>query len=57
MYPAIKNPVGAAAISIENILAANASVEHDITWTNFYHGSVLGTKAKRVREKLCQSGN
>jgi hypothetical protein len=52
MYPAIKNPVGAAAVTIGDILAAKATVEHDPVWTNFYHGSVFGTKAKRVKEKL-----
>jgi hypothetical protein len=52
MYPAVRNAVGAAAIPIANILSANATVEHDPVCINFYHGSVFGTKAKRVKEKL-----
>jgi hypothetical protein len=52
MYPAIKNPVGAAAITVGDILAAGATVEHDPVWTNFYHSSVSGTKPKRVRNSL-----
>ena len=44
--------MGAAAVTIGDILAANATVEHDPVWTNFYHGSVSGTKPRRVREKL-----
>jgi hypothetical protein len=51
MYPAIKHPVGAAAITIREILAAGAAVEHDPVWTNFYHGSVLDIK-KRIKDKL-----
>jgi hypothetical protein len=52
MYPAIKNPVGAAAVTIGDILAAGATAEHDPVWTNFYHGSLSGTKPRRVKEKL-----
>lgn len=52
MYPAVRDAIGAAAVTIGNILAAKATVEHDPVWTNFYHGSVLGTKAKRVKDRL-----
>ena len=52
MYPAVRDAVGAAAVTIGDILAAKATVEHDPVWTNFYHGSVLGTKAKRVKDRL-----
>lgn len=52
MYPAISNPVGAAAITVGDIVSAGARAEHDPVRTNFYHGSVSGTKRKPVREKL-----
>jgi hypothetical protein len=52
MYPAIRNPVGAVAVTVSDILAAGATAGHDPVWTNFYHGSVSGTKPRRVREKL-----
>jgi hypothetical protein len=52
MYPAVGDAVGAAAISIKDVRSAGASVEHDPVWTNWYHGSVFGTRNRRVRNGL-----
>jgi hypothetical protein len=52
MYPAVGDAVGAASISIGDIRNVGASVEHDPVWKNWYHGSVFGTKPKRVKNSL-----
>jgi hypothetical protein len=52
MYPAVRAAVGAASLTIKQIIDNGASVEHDPVWTNWYHGSVSGTKKQKVREKL-----
>jgi hypothetical protein len=52
MYPAISNPVGAAAVTVGDITSTGACAEHDPVRTNFYHGSVSGTKPRSVKEKL-----
>jgi hypothetical protein len=55
MYPAVRDSVGAAAIKVGDILATGATVEHDPVRTNFYHGSVLGTKPRGVRGMLLKA--
>jgi hypothetical protein len=52
MYPAIRNPVGAAAVTVGDIASAGAQAEHDPVGTNFYHGSVSGTKPRSVKDRL-----
>jgi len=52
MYPAVRDPVGAAAVTIAEIRAVKASVEHDPTWRNWYHGAVSGTKSKSASKQL-----
>lgn len=56
MYPAVKEPVGAAAVSIADVLAAGAVVEHDPVKQNWYHGAILGAKGK-VKNKLQQASS
>jgi hypothetical protein len=52
MYPAVRDAVGAASVTVEQIRDATASVEHDPEPSNWYHGSVTGTKAKKVKQRL-----
>jgi hypothetical protein len=55
MYPAVKNAVGAATVTIKNIQDVGARAEHDPVCTNWYHGSVFGTKSRSVKKKLQQA--
>ena len=55
MYPAVPNPVGAASLTIAQIRAASASVEHDPVSSNWYHGAVKGTKPRGVKKRLSQA--
>lgn len=55
MYPAVRDAVGAASVTIRQILDAAASVEHDPVIVNWYHGAVRGTKLKSVRKRLSQA--
>jgi hypothetical protein len=55
MYPAVRNPVGAASLTIGQIRAAGAQVEHDPATWNWYHGSVSGTKARKVKQALVEA--
>lgn len=52
MYPAVRNPVGAASLTVGQIRNAGAQVEHDPAPWNWYHGAVSGTKPKRVKQLL-----
>ncbi|WP_271504339.1 hypothetical protein [Bradyrhizobium sp. CCBAU 11357] len=52
MYPAVRDPVGAASVTIAEIHAVKATVEHDPTWRNWYHGAVRGTKSKGANRQL-----
>lgn len=54
MYPAVRDPVGAASVTIGQIREANATVEHDPVKWNWYHGAVRGSKARRVRKRLSE---
>lgn len=53
MYPAIRDPVGAASVTIGQIRSVSAQVEHDPAKWNWYHGAVRGTKPRGVRNMLC----
>lgn len=52
MYPAVLDAVGAAAISVGQIRAAKATVDHDPVRFNWYHGSVIGSKKRSVKKSL-----
>lgn len=52
MYPAVRDPVGAASVTLAEILATGARVAHDPMQVNWYHGAVTGTKPKGVRARL-----
>ncbi|MFK4622529.1 hypothetical protein [Bradyrhizobium diazoefficiens] len=52
MYPAVRDPVGAASVTIAEIRAVKAAVEHDPTSRNWYHGAVRGTKSKGANKQL-----
>src|SRR6185437_4714783 len=52
MYPAVRDPVGAASVTVEQIRTTGAGVAHDPARHNWYHGAVAGTKPKRIRNKL-----
>jgi hypothetical protein len=54
MYPAVRDPVGAASVTIGQIREANATVEHDPVKWNWYHGAVRGSKARSVRKRLSE---
>jgi hypothetical protein len=55
MYPAVRDPVGAASVTIGQIREANATVEHDPVKWNWYHGAVRGSKVRSVRKRLCEA--
>lgn len=52
MYPAVRDPVGAASVTIAQVRDASAEVEHDPAEWNWYHGAVRGTKPKGVKNRL-----
>jgi hypothetical protein len=52
MYPAVRDPVGAASVTIDQIRTIGAGVSHDPSRHNWYHGAVNGSKPKRIRNKL-----
>lgn len=52
MYPAVRDPVGAASLTLGQIRAAKAEADHDPATWNWYHGAVSGTKAKRVKQSM-----
>lgn len=54
MYPAVRDPVGAASVTIEQLRAAGTVVEHDPVFLNWYHGSVLGTGKDSVKRKIAK---
>lgn len=53
MYPAVRDPVGAASVTIGQMRAAGvASVEHNPVSLNWYHGAAKGTGKDSVKRKL-----
>lgn len=52
MYPAVRDPVGAASLTVEQVLSVGAQVSHIPVSTNWYHGGIAGTKRGRVKERL-----
>ncbi|MGJ5149906.1 hypothetical protein [Bradyrhizobium sp. HKCCYLR1023] len=55
MYPAVRDAVGAASVTVRQILDTKATVEHDPVIVNWYHGAVRGTKSKSVKRRLSQA--
>ncbi|MCA1381266.1 hypothetical protein [Bradyrhizobium sp. BRP23] len=54
MYPAVRDPVGAASVTIGQMREAGALVEHDPTTFNWYHGAASGTGKDKVKRKLAK---
>jgi len=54
MYPAVRDPVGAASITVGQMRTAGAGVEHDPVPLNWYHGSATGTGKDKVKRKLAE---
>lgn len=52
MYPAVRDPVGAASVTVGQIGDALAHVDHGPVRRNWYHGEVRGTKARSVKKRL-----
>lgn len=52
MYPAVRDPVGAATVTVADLRGVGATVEHDPVEQNWYHGAVRGTKARGVKKRL-----
>jgi hypothetical protein len=55
MYPAVRDPVGAAALTIGKLREVQATVEHEPVALNWYHGAVRGPKARGVRKQLSEA--
>lgn len=54
MYPAVRDPVGAASVTVGQMRAAGAVVEHDPVMLNWYHGAASGTRKDSVKRKLAK---
>jgi len=52
IYPAVRDAVGAASVTVGEIRALQAEVDHDPTRENWYHGAATGCKKKSVKQKL-----
>ena len=52
MYPAVRDAVGAASLTVGEIRRADATVEHDPVQGNWYHGAVRGSKSRSVKRRL-----
>jgi len=52
MYPAVRDAVGAASLTVHDIQSLQANVDHDPTDKNWYHGIITGCNSKSVKRRL-----